>query len=120
MYIGFYLASQDVEQSSPGKKRKHEVMVNEHSLIIGDVTECDNVENESLLNQFRHGEAIADIGDDEPDEEQDLDIADRAEDEEESHPAEFDDLEPEEGFDDSEWCLAGQALEREFLSAEED
>ena len=49
------------------------------------------------------------------------DDEDRADDEEEPNAVEFDEMEQDEDvLDDSEWCLAGQALEREFLSGEED
>lgn len=86
--------------------------------MIGDVSKTNDPENDSLLNQARHGEPIpqfkginVDYDDDE----------DRADDEEEPNAVEFDEMEQDEDvLDDSEWCLAGQALEREFLSGEED
>ena len=40
--------------------------------------------------------------------------------EEDSNEPEMDEMERDEDVDDSEWCLAGEALEREFLSGEED
>ena len=59
------------------------------------------------MTQCRRGEAIPIVDGDEPDEE-------------DSNEAEMDQLEPEEEIDDSEWCRAGQALEREFLSGDEE
>ena len=48
-------------------------------------------------------------------------MKDRDDDEEEPNVPELDDLEQDEdALDDSEWCLAGQALEREFLSGGEE
>ena len=41
-------------------------------------------------------------------------------DDEDSNEPQLDELEPEQEDLDSELCLAGQALEREFLSGEED
>lgn len=58
------------------------------------------------MTKFRRGEDIPELDIDEPGEE------------DENEP-EIEDLESEEEAEDSELCLAGQALEREFLSEED-
>lgn len=93
-------------QSSKKRKREEALVDSEHHLFIGNVTEPNNPDNESLLTKFRHGERIPEV--------------DAEREEEDSNDPEVEELEPDEEADDSEWCLAGEALEREFLSGEED
>lgn len=108
-----------MEQPPPEKKWKHHMETTEsgpNSLLIGDVSYTNDPENDSMLNQARHGEPIPQL----EDTNSDFNIIDRDDDEEDANVAELDELEQDEGLDDSEWCLAGQALEREFLSGDED
>lgn len=91
---------------SPSRKRKLEVA--DHDLLIGGVIDQDSPENDTLMVKFRRGEDIPDL---------DVDVDD-PNDEDDNEP-EVEDLETEEEPDDSELCLAGQALEREFLSEED-
>ena len=65
-----------------------------------------NPENETLMVKFRRGEPIPIVDGDERDDE-------------DSNEPEIDELESDEEVEDSELCLAGQALEREFLSEED-
>ena len=112
------VAVEEVEQPPPEKKWKHHMETTEsgsNTLLIGDVSCTNDPENDSMLNQARHGEAIQ-----LEDTNSDFNINDRDDDEEDDNVAELDDLEQDDVPDDSEWCLAGQALEREFLSGDED
>lgn len=91
-----------LERRPTSFKRKREKM--DDHLYVGDVLGTSVLETNSISRKLGRqedtAEAEGDEGDDEPD---------------------VDDLEPtDEDVDDSEWCLAGQALEREFLSGEED
>lgn len=90
---------------SPSRKRKLEVA--DHNLVIGGVIDQNNPENDTLMVKFRRGESIPVLDGDEPDEE-------------DSNEPEIDELESDEEAEDSELCLAGEALEREFLISEED
>lgn len=74
--------------------------------MIGGVIDQNSPENDTLMTRFRRGETIPVLDGDEPDDE-------------DSNEPEIDDLESDEEMDDSELCLAGQALEREFLSEED-
>lgn len=94
------------KDESPSRKRKLEVA--DHDLLIGGVIDQDSPENDTLMVKFRRGEDIPDL---------DVDVDD-PNDEDDNEP-EVEDLETEEEPDDSELCLAGQALEREFLSEED-
>lgn len=58
------------------------------------------------MTQFRHGENIPVM---------EGDWQDESEEDEDSNEPELDELEPDQEPLDSELCLAGQALEREFL-----
>lgn len=58
------------------------------------------------MERFRRGESIPVVDGMDPDDE-------------DSNEPEIDELESEGEGDDSELCLAGQALEREFLSEED-
>ena len=77
----------------------------DHNLVIGSVLSENDPDNETLLERFRKGETIPPL-DDEPDDE-------------DADEPEIDALETDDEVDDSELCLAGQALEREFLSEED-
>lgn len=92
------------EAQQPTRKRKLEVA--DHNLIIGGVIDQDSPENDTLMERFRRGESIPVVDGDEPDDE-------------DSNEPEIDELESDEEVEDSELCLAGQALEREFLSEED-
>lgn len=109
MFDWFQLLEIEPHQSSK-KRRLSQIL--DHGLIIGDVSDVNSRENDSILNQFRHGESIPLI---EGDCQDDFD-------DEDSNEPQLDELEPEEEPLDSELCLAGQALEREFCewSGEED
>ena len=96
-----YLLGDD--EAPPSRKRKLEF---DHHLVIGNVIDSDSPENETLMDRFRRGESIPVIDGDEPDDE-------------DSNEPEMDDLESDPEGEDSELCLAGQALEREFLSEED-
>nr|CAH0099104.1 unnamed protein product [Daphnia galeata] len=90
--------------ASSSRKRKLEV--EDHNLIIGGVIDKTNPENDTLMVKFRRGESIPVVDGDEPDDE-------------DSNEPEIDELESDGEAEDSELCLAGQALEREFLSEED-
>ena len=96
--------SPELEEAPPSRKRKLEIV--DHDLLIGGVIDQDNPENDTLMERFRRGEFIPVVDGDEPDDE-------------DSNEPEIDELETDEDMDDSELCLAGQALEREFLSEED-
>ena len=107
-----------MQEEQPHHKRR--CMQKKGSLIIGDVSETNDPENESLLTLAREGWPIPQE-EVEEEEENELNMKDRDDDEEEPNVPELDDLEQDEdALDDSEWCLAGQALEREFLSGGEE
>lgn len=74
--------------------------------MIGGVIDQKSPENDTLMTRFRRGETIPVLDGSEPDDE-------------DSNEPEIDDLESDEEMEDSELCLAGQALEREFLSEED-
>jgi len=101
----------EMEQHHASKKRKRN-RTPDHGLFIGDVSDVNSRDNDSLMTQFRHGENIPVM---EGDWQDDFD-------DEDSNEPQLDDLEQEEEASDSELCLAGQALEREFCewSGEED
>lgn len=102
--ISAFKAVEFDDDAPPSRKRKLEMA--DHHLIIGAVIDQDSPENDTLMTRFRRGEDIPVLDGDEPDDE-------------DSNEPEIDDLESDEEAEDSELCLAGQALEREFLSEED-
>lgn len=96
---------QDERSERPSRKRK--LLETDHGLIIGNVCDSNNPDDDSLSMRFRRGETIPVLDGDDPDDE-------------DSNEPEMDQLEQDEEVADSEWCLAGEALEREFLSGDED
>lgn len=109
---GDYIGEMDVDEEDQGERserpsRKRKLLEADHGLIIGNVGDSNNPDDDSLSMRFRRGETIPVIDGDDPDDE-------------DSNEPEMDQLEQDEEVADSEWCLAGEALEREFLSGEED
>lgn len=96
----------DKTEGDESSSRKRKLEVADHNLVIGGVIDKNNPENDTLMVKFRRGESIPVVEGDEPDDE-------------DSNEPEIDELESDEEVEDSELCLAGQALEREFLSEED-